>query len=208
MVVEVIEPTPHFEQKNSERIGAHQIEMRAIPMFVSFLPQLAEGEPFQIKRQNPVLSEIDAALLLVFDRFSLRPHVTVDVQYRGRLPSKFFWLVKNRYGLKAGNDFIAQFMKAVTLMGLDAAEVFELRLRVDPFIRPAVKHDILQQTLSQPLGLLAPLHGARRGGGRRNAAQDVRFDLKQGSAGREDLLVQNNLKVAGSALRGDLATRK
>src|SRR5207302_5968078 len=118
MVVEVIEPTPHFEQKNSERIGAHQIEMRAIPMFVSFLPQLAEGEPFQIKRQNPVLSEIDAALLLVFDRFSLRPHVTVDVQYRGRLPSKFFWLVKNRYGLKAGNDFIAQFMKAVTLMGL------------------------------------------------------------------------------------------
>jgi hypothetical protein len=46
--------------------------------------------------------------------------------------------------LKAGNDFIAKFVKTVSLVGLDGAEVFELGWGVDLFLRPAVKHDVLQ----------------------------------------------------------------
>ena len=113
-------------------------------MFVSLLPQLTESEPFQVKRQNPALREIDAALLLILHGFPLRPDVTVEIQDCRRFGWKFFRLVENRDRLKARNDLIAEFAKTVSLMGLDCPEVFEPGWRVDPFLGPAVKHDFLQ----------------------------------------------------------------
>ena len=79
MVREVIEPAPHFQHKNSKRIGADQVQMRPIPMLVSLDPQLAKREPFQVERQDAVLREIDAPLLFVFDRFPHRADVPIHV---------------------------------------------------------------------------------------------------------------------------------
>ena len=79
MVVEVIEPAPHFQQKNSKRIGTDQVQMGPTPMLVSLRPQLAKGEPFQVECQDAVLGEIDTPLLFVFDRFPRRSDVPIHI---------------------------------------------------------------------------------------------------------------------------------
>ena len=79
MVAEVIEPAPHFQQKNSEGIGANQVQMRAVPMLVPLGLQLTKREPLQVQRHDAVLGEIDTPLLLVFDGLPLRADVPIHI---------------------------------------------------------------------------------------------------------------------------------
>ncbi len=151
MVVEIIQPTTHFKQKDSQRVRAHQVEMRPVPMLVSLLAKFPEEKPFQVEGQNSVLREIDASLLLVLNGLSQWADVAVNVQDRREFPLWLFWLVKNRNGLKAGDDFIAKLAQTVTLTCLDHAHVFKLGLGVDPFIGPAVKHHVMEQVLTETL---------------------------------------------------------
>ena len=79
MVTEVIEPAPHFQQKNSERIAADEVQMRAVPVLVSLGLQLTKREPFQVQRQDAVLGEIDAPLLFVFNGFPRRADMPIHI---------------------------------------------------------------------------------------------------------------------------------
>src|SRR6267143_3543449 len=98
MVVEIIQPTTHFEQEDSKRVRAHHVEMRAVPMLVSLLAKFPEEKPFQVEGQNSVLREIDASLLLVLNGLSQWADVAVYVQDRRGFPLRLFWLGKSRDG--------------------------------------------------------------------------------------------------------------
>ena len=86
-------------------------------------------------------------------------------------------------------------------MRLNRPNLFEIGWGVDPFRRPAVKYDVLQQVSAQALGLLRPLRRARRNRRPRDAAQDERFHLQQSGTGSEYILPQNGLKLFRGALR-------
>src|SRR5207247_11279205 len=104
MIVEIIQPTTHFEQEDSERVRAHQVEMRPVPMLVSLLAKFPEEKPFQVEGQNSVLREIDASLLLVLNGFSQWADVAVNIQDRREFRLWLFLLVMNAQGLIVGDD--------------------------------------------------------------------------------------------------------
>ena len=79
MVVEIIEPAAHFEQEDPEPVCTHQVEMRAMPMLIPLLAKLPEEKPLQVQRQNSVLHEIDASLLLVLHGLPRWADVPVNV---------------------------------------------------------------------------------------------------------------------------------
>ena len=183
VVVEIIEPASHFEQEDSQPVCAHQVEMRAVPMLITILAKLSEEKPFQVERQNPVLCEVDASLLLVLNSLSRRADVTVHVEDRWHFPPQLFRLIKNRNGLKAGHNLIAKLSQPVTLACFDHSDVFKPRRSVDPFIGPSVKHHVLEQMLPQAFLLLRPLRRIRYCRRRSNAAENVRLDLMHSDTG-------------------------
>src|SRR5207249_6887745 len=95
MSVEVIETPAHLEKKQTERVHARQIQVRAEPVRISLFGELAKVEPFHVQRQDAVLGEVDAALLLVLNRLPGRPHVYVHVQNGRDFPVEVLRLVKN-----------------------------------------------------------------------------------------------------------------
>src|ERR1700704_2875978 len=99
--------------------------MSAVPMLVELVAQFAEREPLQIKCENSVPRQRDATLLFVFDRFSRRAYVPVDIQDRGYFAAHVQRLVKNRAGLEPGNDLVAQLAHLIAVSRRDA-QVFEL----------------------------------------------------------------------------------
>src|SRR5437016_7929296 len=128
--------------------------MCPVPMLVPLLAKLAEEKPFHVERQNSVLREIDASLLLVLYSLSRGTDMTVNVQDRREFSLPPFRLIKNRNGLKAGYDLIAKFAQPVALACFDHSDVFKLWRRVDPLIGPTLKHR-----------LETPPPGANAGGG-------------------------------------------
>ena len=200
MVIEIIEAAAHFEQEDAQRVCAHEVEVRPVPMFVPLLAKFPEEEPFQVESQNSVLCKVDASLLLVLHSLPRRTDVAIDVQDRREFAHEFLRLVKDRDRLKAGYDFVAQLAQAVSLTRFDHPEVFELGRGVDPFFRPAVIDDILQQVPAQALGFFGPLLGVRGCGRRSDAVQDIGLYLEQGRARREYLFTQDCAQVIGIAL--------
>ena len=183
MIVEIIQPTTHFEQEDSERVRAYHVEMRAVPMLVSLLAKLPEEKPFQVEGQNSVLRKIDASLLLVLNGLPQWADMAVNVQDRREFPLRLFWFVKSRNELKAGDDLIAKLAQTVTLTGFDHSKVFKFGWGVDPCVRPAVKHYVLEQVLAEALRLLRPLLSICSRGWRSGAAEDVGLDLMQSDTG-------------------------
>ena len=147
-------------------------------MLVFFVSQLAKGQPFQVQSQHASFSQIDAALLLVLNRFSRSTHVSVDIQNCRKLASDILRLIQNGGGLKARHDFVAELACSVSLSGMDQPEVFELRRGGHPFLGPAVKDNVLQQVLTQTLGFCRPLQGRGRSGRLGDPLQKILPQLK------------------------------
>ena len=79
MIVEIIEAATYGEVEQSKAVGAHQVKVRAKPVSILLVRQLAVLKPFQVQGEDATFGEIDANLLLVLDRFSRRAHVPVHV---------------------------------------------------------------------------------------------------------------------------------
>src|SRR2546430_14547199 len=152
-------------------------------MLVPFLPKLAEEKPFHVERQNSVLREIDAPLLLVLNSLSRWADVAVNVQDRREFPLHPFRFIKNCDRLKPRDNFIPKLPQPITLARFDHSDVFKLWRGVDPRIGPTVKYHVLEQMLAKTLRLLRPLLSICGRRWRSDPAEDVRLHLIQSGTG-------------------------
>src|SRR4051812_27098462 len=100
--------------------------------------QLAHAEPFQAKRIHSSQCIVDATLLLVFRGLALR-RVPIQIQSSWNLTATILWFVQESSGPEAGDNFIAQLARAVSLSGLCDSGIFKLRRCRDPFRWPATE---------------------------------------------------------------------
>src|SRR6266516_7054378 len=125
-------------------------------VLVAVLIEFTKRKPFQVQSENSVLGKCNATLLFVFDRFSRRPDVPVYVQDCRNLAVHVFRLIQERDRLESRDNFVAQFMYAVSLPG-DDSNLFKFGCRVHPLTRPAMEHNFVQKPFAQTNRLGSPL---------------------------------------------------
>ena len=146
--------------------------------------QVAVAEPLQVQRDDAVARKIDAALLLILDRFAFRTDVAVDV-YRGRrAPARLFGQVQDRRGLESGYDLIPQLAHAVAGAGGDLAQIVESRGGIHPLARPAVVDHVVEQLTPETGRFGRPLRGGSGCGSRGNLPVEVLAQLERHHIGR------------------------
>ena len=127
----------------------------------------------------------------------------VHVQDRGDFTTGVFGLVQDRCRLEAGQDFEPKLAHAVTFSGVHQAEVLELASRLDPFSRPSVKGDILEDVTAQAPCFGSPLIGATRSTQRGNLRRKVLSQLERGDPRRLNGLLKNGAHLSWRSLGGD-----
>src|SRR5882724_8885290 len=117
--------------------------MRTEPMSILRRSQFAAEEPLQVERIHAPHCIVNAALLFIFSRFSLRC-VTVEI-YRCRyLSADSLRFIKERGGLKSRNNFVPQLSQPISFPSSQETQVLELGGRIQPFGRPAVIEHVFQ----------------------------------------------------------------
>src|SRR5262245_61568465 len=120
---------------------------------------------------------MDTTLLLVLHGLAGRPNMPVDIENSRHLTLQVLGFIQQGCAVESWNDFITQFANAVAL-SRERTGFFESRRSVHPFLRPAVEHNFLQQTLTQPLGFSSPLLCARGCRGLGCFSEQILFHLK------------------------------
>ena len=87
--MQIVEPAAHCEIEESNPVVAGEVQMSGKPVRILAVGQFATVQPFQIQRNDAVASEVDAALLLVFDGFAGLSYMAVHIENRRRAGRSF-----------------------------------------------------------------------------------------------------------------------
>ena len=145
-------------------------------MAVIGLRHFPETNPAQAEGQYAALGEVNAPLLLVLRSVALRL-VADDIQNCRRASLQSLWLIQDRGGPEARNDFVAQLAQPIALAGFDNRHFFKMRRSIEPIRRPPVVDNLLEHVLAQLRGLAYPLLAALRRTERNNAFHQVGLQL-------------------------------
>src|SRR5262249_52765443 len=150
-----IESATNDEVKIAERICSDQIQLACEIVVVFLLSEFAQTRPAKAQRQNSPFCEVDAALLLVFGQIAKRL-VPGQIQYCRDSVIELLGLIKDRRRSKTRHNFVAILTNAVTVTSFNDSRLLELWSRIDPFLRPTMVGNVLQDMFTEFLFLHVP----------------------------------------------------
>ncbi len=171
-------------------------------VIVALFAEFAKPEPLEVESQNAVLRVSDAPFLFELIGVSQGPIVPRHIQNCRQGSVQVLRLVQKRRRIKSWDNLKSQFTDAVTVSRFNHAALFELRRRVDPLFRPAMKHYIIHQVPPQSVRRSSPFSGrCRQFGWCRRCSSNVLAHLEIRHRGRHNLVLEYLAEVHSFTLR-------